>query len=286
MIEPYDIQPNWAIGVGASNEDWILWSDIDISKLPQLDKIYYHYNQAKLLGGKLRSFCTVMSPIQVLSSQFNYELDEDDFEDLREFARMEYWYQEWKGNYIKTGVECAVDRWNRKFPERRAIYLRVNLLDDLIKEVRAKWYGVCWGYKWDRKYNLDRDDNAVVNGIDFWFTYGHAVPLYRDLDGIEVHDSYKGRPTNVYGLQDLVWLRSNSVYYRSAYIIVADPNAALEEEIRKKKELFDKIMKGMEAQNSLMRHEIEKHPTATAEQKQEVKDATHKLNNAFRDIRG
>ena len=42
----------------------------------------------------------------------------------------------------------------------------------------------------------------------------------------------------------------------------------------------------MEEQNSLMRHQIENHPTATHQQKQEVKDATHKLNNAFRDIRG
>jgi len=286
MIEPYDIQPNWAIGFGESNEDWILGADIDISKLPKLDKVYYYYNQWTLLGGKLRSFCTVMSPIQVLSSQFNYELDENDFEDLREFARMEYWYEEWKGNYIKTGVECAVDRWNTTFPEDRVIYLRVNVLDPLVEEVWEKWYGVCGGYKWDRSYNLDRDDNAVVNGVDFWFTYGHAVPLYKDTDGIQVHDSYKGRPTNVYGIENLEWLRQNSVFYRSAYIIVPDPNAELEEEIRKKKELFDSIMMRMEEQNSLMRHQIENHPTATDQQKQEVKDATHKLNNAFRDIRG
>ena len=286
MIEPYDIQPNGAIWFWASDEDWLLGSDIDISRLPKLDKVYYYYNQWTLLGGKLRSFCTVMSPIQVLSSQFNYELDVDDFEDLREFARMEYWYKEGKGNYIKTGVECAVDRWNRRFPEHRVIYLRVNILDPLVKEVRAKGYGVCWGYKWDRSYNLDRDDNAVVNGVDFWFTYGHAVPLYKDTDGVQVHDSYKGRPTNVYGIQDLEWLRKNSVFYRSAYIIVPDPNAELEEEIRKKKELFDNIMMIMEEQNSLMRHQIENHPTATDQQKQEVKDATHKLNNAFRDIRG
>lgn len=288
--------------VWADERDYIFWEDMSAIELaPKLDDTKYFYNQATLLWGKLRAFCTVMSPIHVLSSIFNYELTTEDWQDLWNYAQEKYWYREWVGNYVKIWVACACSRWNSKFKDkwREVVYFQIpELMSHDCWMAMSKWYAVCSWYGWDYLFNRDRDDDWVINWTEFKRVYGHAVPVWdenvkRNTDIIyqhfgafwdTVYDSYKWRKTNVFKLNNLQWLRNSWTFYPTAYIIVPDPQSTIRKEIEQKRLAINEKMNSNMGANSEMWHLIDQHPTATDRQKQELKDSLHRTNNAYRDI--
>lgn len=271
--------------VWEDSRDFLFWTDIHISDLiPLQDLVFHEYNQARLLDWKLSSFCTVVSPIQILSSIYNYEMNDKDWEDLRAYAQAEYWYKPRKWHYIKTWVACACSWWNNKFKDKKILYIRTQLLDLSIIEIRDKNYWVAWWFQWNSLYKKDREDNWIVDWVSFWpHTYWHAVPIYRQNKQVQVRDSYKWRKTNVYWLRDLSWLRKNNVYYPSAYIIVPDPDNR-QDEIKKKKQRMDKAIDMHMTMNSQMREAIWDYPWITHIQRDTIRDWLHEVNDTYREL--
>lgn len=276
-------------GVGEDHRDYILWSDIDpIDLAPVMDDIHYFYNQATLLWWELSSFCTGMSPIQVLSSMWNYEMTQKDWESLWKYAQEKYWYRPQIGNLVQIWVKTAVNRWNTNKPEYLTMFIRVpNLIDMRVAQVWNKGYGVASWYRWDSAYNRDRDDNGVVDGSKFWSTYGHAVPTYKGKKHIAaVYDSYQWRRTNVYELKDIVKLRENDVFFPTGYILVPNPNNKLREEIdKRRKEMNGEIAVHM-ATNSSQWHAMAQYPGITASDLQWIRSALAETNRMYRKITG
>ena len=79
------------------------------------------------------------------------------------------------------------------------------------------WYGVVSTYKWNHKYNKDRDDDAMVNWIEFWKTsYWHAIA--RRQEGF--NDTYPRRKVNRYNVAHIWELTENRYHYPSVYAII------------------------------------------------------------------
>lgn len=274
-------------GVGEDYRDYILGQDIDpIDLAPVMDDIHYFYNQATMLGWELSSFCTWMSPIQVLSSMWNYEMTQKDWESLWKFCQEKYWYVRKVWNLVHTWVKATLQRWNMEKPEYLTIFIRVpNLIDIRIAQVWTKWYGVCSWYRWDSTYNRDRDDNGVVDGSKFWSTYGHAVPLYKGKKHIaSVYDSYQGRKTNVYELKDIVKLRENNVYFPTGYILVPNPDNKLRQEIDKRRKEMNAEIAGHMATNSSQWHAMAQYPGIQPNDLQGIRSALAETNRMYRKI--
>jgi len=272
--------------VGEDDRDFLFWEDMSAIELaPLQNTTEYFYNQATLLGGKLRSFCTVMSPIHILSSTFDYKLSIPDFEDLWKFAQEKYNYKEGRGNYLNTWVACAVTWWNNKFPERQVVYFQIpQLISNDVEYVSEKGYHVASGYRGDTNYNLDVNDDGVVKWTRFWNTYWHAVPIkYYEVE-TKVNDSYDWRKYNTYWIEDLLALRNNWVFFPTAYIIVPDPNNDIRRAVLKKKDEMNTPIRDMIFKNSVMWHSIGKYPELTQVKVDRIRKWLNEVNNALREV--
>ena len=220
---------NGCLWVWQSDRDFLFWSTlVDIKYAPRQDSRIIEYNQYSLLWWKLRAFCTVMSPISVISSIYNIELTASQFQSLWDYATQSFWYEEGIWNYTQTWCDCARKWWNLNYPDKKVVYFRTNLLstDSDIAKQRNYWLVVT--YRGNSSYNSDYQSDKILNGTSFGTpTYWHATSNWGMWWVEFISDTSKWRSYNRYNLKDLAWLVRDWTYYPTCYIFIPDPDGKM-----------------------------------------------------------
>jgi hypothetical protein len=107
--------------------------------------------------------------------------------------------------------------------------MRVDIDSDLFSKVQALGYSVVFGYRGNALYNMDRNDNGIIDKTEFTdTTHAHClrscyfighIPKYASKM-TQIIDNYPDRNTNLYftPLSNLKTLVSNRVFFKSGYI--------------------------------------------------------------------
>lgn len=190
MIE--DTFFDWAFEVENDNDYLLEWSiDTILEKIKRSkagDDVIYAYDQHAEAWSK--SACTLFAPLSVLSSLFNYKLSQEQLRDMRAYAKT-LWYVEGKGYDSWASTKVACDRWNKTFPEMKAMYFWTQRASDDMYKALDHIKGVTTGYRGSAKYNEDRRDGRL-DLISFWdATYWHRTTLYKVGDKYITYDSTK-----------------------------------------------------------------------------------------------
>jgi len=153
-------------------------------------------------------------------------------------------------------VDTVREWWNKNYPDREVMSMRLNLSSDADITIEALNKGHCLitNYYGTYAYNKDRDDNWIVNKVKFWKPfYWHAVCLLK-IDGrVHVKDNYYWRTTNIYELADIRALIKNGVFSENQYIYLPV------EEVKKTKEQlkFEASLRILEKANSDLRKQAD-----------------------------
>lgn len=211
--------------------DFLIW-DFDwlaqrVQEAPIMDRDLTEYDQS--VEEELRMFCTVMSPLSIISSIYNerltIEMQLDCFDYATRFANPVY--EIWKWNYSSNWANTARKwRWEN-FAGKEVVQFRWPIFSDDVTALLKKNYGVVNTYKWNGDYNRDFLADWVLDGDDFSnFTYGHAQSLYLDewYNDYEVVNQYiqKYKDKNRYKIKSetLRALVKNWVHYPNVYMFI------------------------------------------------------------------
>lgn len=224
---------NGCLWLWAESTDFLLsWWEVDsLPELTQQDTKIFEYSQS------WTPHCTLYSAFGAVSDLFNYEFTQKEIDEIVEesYKRGRIKWEWW---YIKSAVNLVADYWNEHHSNLgKVVYYRVSLYDtELVDKILEKNYTLCSWYRWNQKYNADRND-GILNWTTFWTsTYGHAVSWIGRKGKRYIKDNYKGRkswkiPTNIYQVEHTPSeLVSGNTYYADAYVYVKINN---EEEVRR-----------------------------------------------------
>ena len=244
---------NGCLWLGAENSDFLLTSS-EVESLPELteqDTKIFEYSQSGT------PHCTLYSAFGAVSDLFNYEFKQSEIDEMVEESykrgriKGEWWY-------IKSAVNLVADYWNEHHASLgKVVYYRISLYDtDIVDKILTKNYTLCSWYRWNSKYNTDRND-GILNWTTFGTsTYGHAVSWLGRNGKRYIKDNYKGRkswkiPTNIYQVEHTPSeLVSGNTYYADAYLYVKVNNEA---EVKRLNEFKTNLLQTIEL-NSAMWH--------------------------------
>lgn len=242
---------NGCLWLGAENSDFLLTSS-EVESLPELteqDTKIFEYNQSGT------PHCTLYSAFGAVSDLFNYEFKQSEIDEMVEESykrgriKGEWWY-------IKSAVNLVADYWNEHHASLgKVVYYRISLYDtDIVDKILTKNYTLCSWYRWNSKYNTDRND-GILNWTTFGTsTYGHAVSWLGRNSKRYIKDNYKGRkswkiPTNIYQVEHTPSeLVSGNTYYADAYLYVKVNNEA---EVKRLNEFKTNLLQTIELNSAM-----------------------------------
>jgi len=131
------------------------------------------------------------------------------------------------GWFIDDAVDLVRQWVNDKFPVKVSSY-RINIGSFEHGVATRLGYSVITGYRGNALFNVDRDDDGVIQGTEFInHTYGHCLHTnYSVGDEYDrIVDSYTKRATNLYLISTANWkkLVANQVFFRTGYIYIPQP---------------------------------------------------------------
>ena len=242
---------NGCLWLGAENSDFLLTSS-EVESLPELteqDTKIFEYSQSGT------PHCTLYSAFGAVSDLFNYEFKQSEIDEMVEESykrgriKGEWWY-------IKSAVNLVADYWNEHHASLgKVVYYRISLYDtDIVDKILTKNYTLCSWYRWNSKYNTDRND-GILNWTTFGTsTYGHAVSWLGRNGKRYIKDNYKGRkswkiPTNIYQVEHTPSeLVSGNTYYADAYLYVKVNNEA---EVKRLNEFKTNLLQTIELNSAM-----------------------------------
>jgi len=249
-----ETQINGCLDLWASTTDFLL-SSAEVDALPELseqDTKIFEYNQS------WTPHCTLYSAFGAVSDLFNYQFLQKEIDEIVEesYKRGRIKWEWW---YVKSAVNLVADYWNEHHSDLwKVVYYRVSLYDtELVDKILFKNYTLCSWYRWNQRYNTDRND-GILNWTTFGTsTYGHAVSWIGREWKRYIKDNYKGRkswklPTNIYEVEHTPSeLVSGNTYYADAYLYVKVNNEA---EVKRLNEFKTNLLQAIEL-NSAMWHQ-------------------------------
>lgn len=221
----------WELEEQVSNNDYLAWAVSDIPALQQQDWIFYQYNQ------KNSNDCTLYASLTALGSTMNYEFSDAEIQEVKDLAvtqgkvRNDWWYL-WKA------VDVVRNYWNTKYPERKVVSVQVQMLSEATNYWN-KWYFIATTFKWNKAYWVDKNDNWIVNGVDFKpSTFWHAINI-RFNSMTQVVDNYSSEKNknNIYWLANYSQLVKNVVFSWQGYVFLSTTDKDKEEIKRKSRML-------------------------------------------------
>lgn len=177
-----------------SEADWMLGSVIERTDIADAEFRFYdktiEYNQDEYK----QNTCTVYAAMWAYSDLRWIEIPFEKRKEIIDLA-IDGWLDVNEWWRLHKAVKLVADYfWD-------VSYARIILGSEDENMARNKWYTIISWYKWNREYNLDRDDDWIVQKNERWEpTYWHA-PRFVALE--EVADNYKKRATNIYRLPEL-----------------------------------------------------------------------------------
>jgi len=203
----------WELIDQISPNDYIAWAVSEIPNLQQQDKVRYEYNQG------WSSDCTLYASITSLGATMNYKFSDSDFKEIKELS-IKQWKPANDGRYLWKAVDCVRNWWNAKYPERKVVSVQIQMLSEASK-YWEKWYLIATTFKGNKIYWADKNDNGVVNGVEFKpSTFWHATTTIYDKM-VKVVDSYFWNKYNVYWLPNYSKMVDKGTFSGQGYVFLA-----------------------------------------------------------------
>lgn len=196
------------------------------------DHIIPEVNQAKT--NLLRLSCTITNAYRQIARLWNHKTDrQEEAGVFAAYARDVKKRDPSWGWGTPTGMAAAISKWNELYPNKKSMFLRVWLNDEIVKEALKKWHFVGFTYQWDAAYNADFSKDNVLDGTKFGKKYGHRTNIYWPIYEVDwltyVNDSYAGNKWNQYLLKNgRAPLIKSGCFYSSCYIVIPQDNRDLE----------------------------------------------------------
>lgn len=134
------------------------------------------------------------------------------------------------GWYLHDAVHLVYDYVNEREDLPNVEYRRYEVRSDAFGTALRLGYVPVIGYRGNRAYNLDRDDDAIIQSVDVGAsTYGHALTarylkgsMYEGHNLSGIIDNYPPRSTNFYKVPANHWddLVRNGVMFRHSFIYI------------------------------------------------------------------
>lgn len=199
-----------------NENDWIIASESTLEIPRNTNTIKHYYNQAA--QKRTYSWCGIYASLGAISDLTWYKFTTQEILECIDLAEAKYGWVEWEGMYLSKAIDCARAYWNTKFPEKKVFSTRFTLGDDTSLEALQKWHSLVVWYKTSREYNLDSQDDGMIQGKDFPKWGGHLV---RCNKGVYIDDNYDGvKKYNRYENDKIFELKKNEVYFPSAYLFL------------------------------------------------------------------
>lgn len=204
-----------------NEDDFILWSSIfSIDNLPEARKNFWvdkiQFNQTRIDY----SWCVYHAWTWCIADEsklFNYTL----FLETCNKLKYKYGYHDHHWMYIYKGVDMVRNIHNKNNPKDRLISFRVKIGWKEFFEALKKWYSIHAGYQWNHQYNLDKNDDWILEKTKFWkATYWHSIRLTMKNNKIYVVDNYFWIKYNIYEIPHIEKLVENNVFFWYWYIYV------------------------------------------------------------------
>ena len=146
--------------------------------------------------------------------------------------KKDYWYIDWVGMYAYKAVDLVRDIANDTYSFDINSH-KVVMWSTKMYELLEKGYSIMTWYRWNSKYNDDRDD-GVLDWKEFWeASYWHMIRLVKHKGDIYVIDNYNDieldeidiveyskEEKNIYKLKHLQDLIDNEVFFRYGFIYI------------------------------------------------------------------
>lgn len=171
--------------------------------------------------------CTVHGAMTAYSALTGYEFTLDERKEIWQEALNRGASDDW-GWYIHDAVHLVYEYVNNRDDLKSVSYRRYDLRRDEFGMALRLGYVPVLGFSGNKAYQLDRDDNSILDSTTFGSsTYGHCLSgrylkgsMYKGYSLTGIIDNYPPRSTNFYKVPSNNWktLVNNGVFFRSAYI--------------------------------------------------------------------
>lgn len=201
-----------------SSSDFIMWSgdlQVRLEKIkPDTPQIYYNQAAQK----RTRNWCTNYAAFGCISDMFWYTFSKEDILEIHDLAEKKYGWEESSWNYLYKAVDCLRDWWNKKFPEKKIISFRVDLLDEEAQRLIEAWKTLMIGYQTTKEHAIDAEDNGNLDSDSFKSakkTWGHAI---RHNEGRNIDNYFWLKKFNTYDNKKLKQYVKEWTYFQYGYV--------------------------------------------------------------------
>jgi len=204
--------------------DWqLVGSSISVVDAP---KSFWDYQIEYHQPDVSNSSCSLHACLWALSDLTGYKFGLEEIKWLWNEAKKDG-ASEWWGWWMYKAVDLVRHYRNNTHPLSTITSWQIRLGWNKYRDVLDKWYSVIVGYRWNRLYNNDVDDNCILEWYEFGEgTYWHAIRTYKKrpndfgklVNGIYWTDNYeKTKNCNVYRLAQNARLIENNVFFSYGY---------------------------------------------------------------------
>lgn len=174
-------------------------------------EVQIQYNQLEVN----KASCTLHASLWALSDLSWVTIKKDIRDKLWNDAVKLWASDKWRRLY--KAVDLVRNFWKKEYNPNVSSYC-VDINSDEFWLVINKGYSIVTWYRWNKSYNLDKNDNCVLDDTEFWTsTYGHCIRLTKKWDEIFVVDNLFWIPCNVYKIKDFKQLVKNWIFFNKWY---------------------------------------------------------------------
>ena len=267
----YELEHQWLIldENTVSELDYELgwaWEDGDDLKIPENTQLMLHHYNQWAMKWEMPYFhtwwsCGLFWTMWTISDLTWYKFTEEDILEIQKLAVDHYWLQVPWGMYMHKAVDCVRNWWNKKFPEQQLTSFRLKIGWPKYFEALKKWHSLVVWYKTSSEYFKDSQDDGIVQWTDFPKKWGHLVRTHQSWVFKVTDNYYWKKKFNTYTNNNLVKLKDNKVFFKSAYLILK--TRTMNDEIKDNidldaaKEMFEKgYWNGLDPRKPMSRQEV------------------------------
>ena len=119
-------------------------------------------------------------------------------------------------------LDEIVDKFTKFISKKTGFTRRYARTKTYDKDIHSRWFVLVTWFNWNKKFKEDRQDNCIIDNIDWWtWQRWHCIWEY---DYHTIQDNYKGRKCNIYSVTDFDWYVNNWNHFTYWYFFYSVNN--------------------------------------------------------------
>lgn len=166
------------------------------------------------------SWCVFHAWLWCLSDQTWIDFTLEKIKKLANLCKNKYWRKEWEWMFINSWADAVVEWYNNIYKSKIYKYI-VKTWSQEENDLLDLWYSIHNWYRWNYKYNSDKNDDCILQGDDFWdTTYWHSIRKVKKKDKIYIVDNYEWIKCNIYEIQDYLTKCDHWLFFGYSYVYI------------------------------------------------------------------